>query len=313
MLVMKKTNCYVILILILCFSFMENVFADNFSVSADGGNSSVSKGTEVKVLLNLKSDVSISDCMFKFENDNTLEYIGVSSLNNWEIGGEGANGTLLSNKSLNASAPSNGQNIAELKYKINGNGKLTIKTLECISIEDEEVYSYKDLIVNFSIKESNNNSSTAGSNNSTGSNNNDNKIDEVGDVTIAPATLKDIILSEGEIDFNPLVSEYEIKVKDFSSLTVSLDFDNGSSSYTIDKVDNGDEKSVVIVLTDLNDETTTYKIKVTEENTDEVIQPSDDEVVEPEKKKGNYVPVFIGIICLLVLINVFRIVKSIKK
>lgn len=148
----NKVLCLV-LTLFVSFLFIGRVYAGSLSISASPYDSVVVTGRETTIMISLRSDEAISDCMFKFENDNTLEYVGISSANGWNIDGTGVNGTLIGNNSLDAIAPVNGQNIAQLKYKVNGNGKVVIKTVECVSVATETSYTSNDVVVELFAKE----------------------------------------------------------------------------------------------------------------------------------------------------------------
>ena len=118
-----------------------------------------------------------------------------------------------------------------------------------------------------------------------------------------------IELSEGEINFDTEVTEYSITVSSFDELDVYVKLESSTSSYTVDKNIVDDEKIVVIMVMANDGSSKVYTIIVTEDN----LLNQDTDSDEMEEKKNYFVPIFIGIICVLVFINVFRIVRNIKK
>ena len=279
---------------------MPNVYASSIEVTAKANNTNVSTGQEVIINVNLKADEIIAECLFNFETDNGINYISSNALDGWSLI-NGEKGTLLSNNNVSSNMLMTGKNILELKYKVNNAGKVVIKTIECVSMKENVYDSEEDIVINFSIKE---NDVTL---KPPSSNENDDFPGTEGEVN-KTGKLKNIILSEGNIDFREDVYEYNVIVKDFKRLEVSLDMD-GIVTYTMNKeiVDNNN-RVVIAVLGD-NGDTTNYIINVTEINDAEEEQIGSLD----EEKKTNFVPMFLGIIGLLVLLNIYRIIKKIKK
>lgn len=139
----------------MCFIFMNNVFAADleFSVNAVANKTEVVSGNEVNIRVSLKSVSSITSCLFKIEEDSSIEAVSKTSMNNWTIpeGGEDQSGIIVESSSLSSDL-SNGVNILELKYKVNGDGKVTIKTIECAS-SDELSGTYQDVVVNLKVQD----------------------------------------------------------------------------------------------------------------------------------------------------------------
>ena len=264
--------------------FSPKVYADGITVTAKANNTVVEAGSEVVINVNLKSDELIAECLFDFESNNNIQYISMKAMNQWTLL-EGTKGTSLSNGNISTNTLSAGLNILELKYKVNKSGR--VKTLECVSINENE-YSHQDVIIDFSIKQENI-PSNEDEHSGNVENNNDVKSPLVG-----------IVLSEGDIDFVPNVYEYNVTVTNFDDLEVTLNLNESNISYSI--VKDEFEKKVNITLVDNEGNTTNYVINVTE-----IEEPKE----EPqEKEKFNFIPIFIGIICLLVLVNIFRRGKS---
>lgn len=145
---MKNKLSYIILGLLMSFSFVNSVFAEELTITADPSNKQVTKGDEVVVKLNLKSDASITSCIFKVEHDSNVSAVSKSGANGWNITQDGANGFLLENSDISGNAPSDGKNVLELKYKVNGDGKITIKTDKCIDGVTEKTFNHSDVVVN---------------------------------------------------------------------------------------------------------------------------------------------------------------------
>jgi len=149
----NKVN-YVLLVLVMCFIFVGDVFAADLdlTVTAVADKTVVSNGGEGKITLTVKSDSPVSSCFFNVSYDSTLEEISKTGINGWEIdkNGVGINGFIVEG-SLDGEL-SAGVDILELKYKVNGAGKVTIKTTECAS-SDEKSGSYEDIVVNFELED----------------------------------------------------------------------------------------------------------------------------------------------------------------
>ncbi|MBQ2872824.1 MAG: hypothetical protein IJE89_02370 [Bacilli bacterium] len=142
---MKNKLCYILLGLLVAFSFINNVFADDFNVTvnATANNTTVVKGEEVSIKINIKSDSAVDLCSFKVTSDSTLEYVSMSEMNNWKI----YNGTIanftMENNIDNVDPLTNGVNIVEIKYRVNGDGKVTVDPVECAVVDSTEA-SYED-------------------------------------------------------------------------------------------------------------------------------------------------------------------------
>lgn len=152
---MKNKLYYVLLSLIVSFSFINTVFAAgdlDFTVSAVADKTTLVKGTEATITVSIKSDSYINACTFEVEADSTLESKSIKGQNSFgEIVGNGI--INVENSSISGNAPTSGIEILTLKYKVNGDGKVTIKTNQCVAPASEEVGSYSDIVINFTAKE----------------------------------------------------------------------------------------------------------------------------------------------------------------
>lgn len=152
---MKNKLYYILLSLLVSFSFMNNVFADEFSytVTTDPSSSTVVLGNEATIKVNLKSNSSINACLFKVSASDGIEFVSKNGVNGWNVTEDGTNGFLVENSSTDGEALSAGKNILELKYKVNANGKVTVATDYCISTETEEQDSHAAIDVIFTTKD----------------------------------------------------------------------------------------------------------------------------------------------------------------
>ena len=154
---MKNKLYYILLGVLISFSCIETVFAAElkFNVTATPDATEVVKGKEVSITLNLKSDSEIDTCQFQVVADSNLEFVSMNSMNDWTKMGTVANFTL--EKALEKVQPlTSGENALVLKYKVNGDGKITVKTVECAySKNTNEVDSgtHDDVVVNLTAKE----------------------------------------------------------------------------------------------------------------------------------------------------------------
>lgn len=146
---MKNKFLYLVLSMIMCFSFVGEVFAEglDFVVSSSvvGGNDSVVKGKNAVINVNIKSDLHISACTFQVSSDSGIEYVSAKQANGYILQ-IGSNGRISVDGDVTDTTPTN-MTVLQLNYKVNNNGKVTIKTLDCTSPTDNKTGSYKDVIV----------------------------------------------------------------------------------------------------------------------------------------------------------------------
>lgn len=151
---MKNKISYILLGLIVSFSFINNVFAEglDFSVSAKvaGDNTNVAAGTETSIDVSVSSDGDIDSCVFEIVKDSGIEFISQAGMNNY-VANLTDNSISVSRTNTDVSFVS-GQNILQLKYKINESGKITIKTTECKSSVDTSG-SYEDISFDFKVSD----------------------------------------------------------------------------------------------------------------------------------------------------------------
>lgn len=136
---MKSRIYYALLFILSSFFCVENVFADNYNVnvSANADNTTVVRGEEVSVKINIKSDKQVDMCSFEVSSSSDLEYVEMLNLNSWKSDG-GVSGFTVENNIEEVEALTDGLDVLEIKYKVNGDGNITIKPLQCATVLDNE-------------------------------------------------------------------------------------------------------------------------------------------------------------------------------
>lgn len=142
-----------LLSLLMSFSFMNTVFAEGdleFSISANlvSGSTTVAAGSEAVIDLGVVSSSNVDSCIFEITHDSGIEFVSRAGMNNYVVGTNDNN--ILVYRATTDVGFTSGQNILELKYKINSAGKLTIKTTKCTSSTDTSG-SYKDIDFDFKV------------------------------------------------------------------------------------------------------------------------------------------------------------------
>lgn len=130
---MKNKFYYILLGLLVSFSFINNVFADglDFTMTAGSNENEIVVGGEGTITVNLKSDSVISSCQFSVSTDDSLNLVSKSGLNNWNFAADSGDVFTINNSSSDDTAYTDGKNIFNLVYQVNGNGKVTIKDIVC--------------------------------------------------------------------------------------------------------------------------------------------------------------------------------------
>ena len=158
---MKNKLYYIVLSIFSVFAFMNSVFAEgdlSFSIDTTvvGGETTVVKGSEATIYVSLISNTALSSCTFNVTSDTGIEFVSKKAMNNYLVKDEGEN--IVVERTNTDVAFASGENAFELKYKINNNGKLTIKTVNCKST-DEKTGTTTDKVIEFKTKESNDDTS----------------------------------------------------------------------------------------------------------------------------------------------------------
>lgn len=119
----------------------------------------------------------------------------------------------------------------------------------------------------------------------------------------------DIELSEGSIEFDPSVLEYKVSVSDISNFeAIPYCYDKSIPDYSIETNISDDSMIIDLLFNSIKGKGKKYTITAVK-SVDGAIEDNLDDVVE----NNDYTLIFIGIICILVLINIYRILKNKKR
>lgn len=280
-----KKNRYIFALIAFCL-FMPSVYAFTFDMGMDVESVNVTKGSLSEITVSLKELNGVSSeigaCSLRIEYTTGVESSGdVKSLNGWAL--ISANGIYQFDTGNSFVSDSK---IFSIPVKINDSGSVKLTNIECSDGVTKEKIADKSIDFTATDASSNNNS-------------------EVENDEIVEKKLE-ITLTEGSIDFDPLVFEYTVEVRDVDNFDVVVNLGDNDDSYSVERNISEVEKNLVISVIGKDESVKLYKINLIEDNSigEENIDNS---------KNNKYVPIFIGIICLLVLINVFRIIKNLKK
>lgn len=296
---MKK---YCNLFILLFALFIPKVYAFTYDIGTNVENTSNDDKTLYEIKVSLKdvvgSDYGIGSCNLNilFHGDVKLES-SVRSLESW---------TLTTGKFylLDTGNPvKKSSDMLIIPVKVTGVGNVELSDIECFDDMTSVVIDNK--IINLKYEEEvidkpNGNSNSSNNNHSGNNSNNDNSNDGENDIKNSNADLSDIILSDGNIVFDSSITEYYIDVTDFDSLTIEP---VSVSSDVVINIDKGDGKVVINVEAEDGTEKI-YTIFVNENLNHDTLTEDD--------SNNKYIPIFIGIIVILVLINIFRIINNKK-
>ena len=278
----KKINYFYVLLLFILF--IPKVYAFTYEVETSVSNLKFTLGTETEIRVSLKNitgtNVGISMCSLNIEfDDNILLSSMVRTLGSW---------TLTTGKTYLFNTSNFALNDTELfviPVKVNGAGSVKLTNIECFDGNTREKISNK--VVNFVTVENNSSNNIEGDIDSSEQSVKDTDCD-----------LSDILLNEGVIDFDPDVTEYDVVVSDYDSLIIEPVLANSDSTFELEKTD---DYKVIIRVIGNNENFKDYTLFVTENINDGLVE---------DNSKFNYVPIFIGLICVLVSINIIRVVRN---
>ena len=130
---MKNKLRYIILGFLFCFSFGCNVYADEYNVivNATANKTTVTKGEEVEITVNVKSSGLVDLCDFKVTSGANLEFINMEEIEPWSLYAGNISKFTMQNDIYSTEPLTNGVNIVKLKYKVKDSGKVTVKPLAC--------------------------------------------------------------------------------------------------------------------------------------------------------------------------------------
>lgn len=272
--------------------FIPRAYALSYDVNTST-DVEVKKGTSIGVNVsigNIKDTTDgISACTMNISFDKNIALeSSPRTLGNWTM-------TTGSKYLFDTGSPViDKSDIVIIPVKVNGDGYVKLSDIVCSDGVDE--VKVEDRTINFYIEEEKENNKP--------SDNKDNDDKTEDDEDVSNCNLSSIELSEGTIEFDPNVTEYEVNIRNFDDFRVTPKLEDSTSSYVVDKLVTDDGGTVVITVNGADGNFKTYTIYTIVEDTD---------VTSDEPSKFNYVPIFIGIIVLLVLVNVIRIIKNNKK
>ena len=296
-----------ICMLLLCFVFIPKVYAFTYDIETYVENTLVESGSVEEIQVVLKDVQGVSGgfgaCSMNIEFDGEVSLNGeVRASDGWDISFEN-NYSFDTSESFIINSK-----IFDMKVKIDNVGTIKFTNITCSDGKTNE--SISDKVLNFNILENVDISNMIEEDER-------NKEDIKNELDTSSTNISSIEFSEGAIDFDPEITEYTITVRDFDNLQVSVELESKSSSYTMGKTVVEDDKIIIISVTASDDTNKTYTIYVNEsdslgeEDSDASLNGEDNDGSLGEK--NNFVLIFIVIICILVLINVFRIVRKLKK
>ena len=290
-----------IIVCLLFVMFVPKVYAFTYEMDMSVNNTSVKVGTNTEIKVSLKdiqgTDNGIVVCSLNITSSENVIMKDVKTLNSWSL-------TVGDIYLLDTGNPAvKDSEMFIIPVKINGEGFVEISNIVCANEEEEVEIGNKK--INFSIKKEDPSTGSSG-NGSNKDNNATEDNDKLDDNKLSSnCNISSVELSEGSIEFDPNITEYEIKIGDFNKLEIMVTLESPSASYILDENIVGDKKSVVITVNAEDGSSKTYTIYVEEENSS--VANTED------KKENNYTIIFIVIICILVLINIYRIVRNKKK
>lgn len=284
--------------LLLFTLFVPSVNALKYDISTSLVNASSSDKNLYDIKISLKSisdtDYGVAACSMDISFSEGIKLNGtIRTLGSWSMTVGDAYLFDSANPSL-----SNTEFII-IPVKVNSNGSITLSNISCSDGDNDVFIENKVIDLKYtSVGNTQGNNNNNNSNNNNGSNTNTDNDNNNQDVVLdSNCDLSNIILSQGIIEFDSNITEYEINIDDINKLDIDVELASDMASYEIIKKDN----NIVIEVTAEDGSQKIYTIYV-----------SSNEEEKDDKNNQIYVPIFIGIICVLVLINIFRIVRNMK-
>lgn len=291
---MKKIK-YIIICLLFTI-FIPKAYAFTYEIGMTVDDTFVKVGTNKEIKVSLKNiqgtNGGINVCSLNITSSESIVRNDIKTLNSWSL----TEGNIYLFETGNP-VLSNTEFFI-IPVRVNAKGYVEISNIVCSDgTEEVEINGQK---INFSIKEENastDNSNVVQDNDK----NDDNKLS-------SNCNISSIELSNSSIEFDSNITEYIVKTSDFNSLEVIVELENSKASYFVDKNFDDYEKSIVITVSAEDGSSKVYTLYIDEEN-DEVV----DKNLKEEKNSFDYTIIFIIIIFILLLINIYRIIRNIKK
>lgn len=291
-------------------SFPLTAYADKITISCP---SSVKVGEVVNCEIKGKSDTKITSLETKITYGEKVSFVSFANSGNWQ--GDASNGIL----SLYGSGYSGDFPIGILKVKSSGVGNNGISLSSVIFYdENDKARNVDSISVNLNINSQqpstggeiqNKTASTASTTNTTTTNNNNNNGssgNQKSETTEKDSDnyIKSLSIEGYLLDFDPEVTEYDLSIGEDDSLFFDLTLSSDKANYTIEgNTELVDGSSILINVIAEDDSSRTYTINI-HKNEKSKISSS-------QNKYVRYV--FIGIIAFLVLVNIIRLIKSLKR
>lgn len=294
-----KQKIYLFILLLMLF--VPKVYAFSYDFGIDVVNISSNDNSLQEIRVSLKdiqgSDFGIASCTLNitFNGDVKLNS-DVRSLGSWTLT-KGKFYLLDTSRGVH-----NKDDLFIVPVKVNGKGSVNIIDIECF--DDKTSMKLNNKTINLEYVK--NNSNIGNTTNTT--NNNNSSVDGTTNKDVAKDSncdLNNIVLSDGDIEFSSSVTEYYIVVENMDDLIITPELASDKAKFTISK---GDGEVIIDVVAE-DGSKKAYTIFI--ENS--MKQGQDITDVNKNDDKNNYTYIFISIICLLVLINIVRIVINKRK
>jgi len=275
---MMKKN--ILLFVFLIWLFMPRIYALSYDFDLSIINdSSKNQLQDIRVSLkNVKdSDFGVASCTFNITfSENVILNNAVRSLGSWTL--TKGNFYLLDT----GNGVKSNSDLLIIPVKVNGNGKVEVVDIECSDDRVSKKIENKSIDLKYSKP------SVSSDNNS-----NNNIIKD------SNCDLNNILLSEGNIDFDSSITEYYVDVEDADNLIVTPELVSDKAKFTVYNKEN----EIVIDVVAEDGSKKIYTIFVNNDMNEE-----EDIVVNSSEDKKSYDYVFVLIIGILLIINVVRIV-----
>lgn len=258
--------------------FIPKVYAFTYELDVVVPDVELKVGTELSVKVGLKNiegtDVGINTCSLNIEFDNNiLLNSSIKTLDNWKLT---TGKVYLFNSSTSVKEESN---LFTIPIKVNDSGSIKLINVECS--DGNDTYKIDEEIINFELVNE--------------------QWEDLNKEEDNSCSLSNIVLSEGSINFQKNIVNYYLEVSSLENLVVQPILVDDESVYDIQKIDNN---KIVIEVVNENICSEKYTIFINQ------INNMGDNL---EKDNNKYVPIFISIICILVIINILRIVINKRK
>ena len=294
---MKKIS-YVLTLLICCLNILH-VYALTYDLKTSVNNNSVKNGSvnEIKVTLNniQGTNIGISICSLNILLDNNLVLdSNVRTLNSWTM----TKGDFYLFDT--ASVVTSSSDLFVIPVKVNGNGSVRLTDIQCS--DGETIEGIDDKRIEFTVNSVSSNNQNNNTNNNQNSNNVNSNQNNNSNIEISKDSNCDLsgVSINGELIslFEPSVTDYNVKVENLSSVDVVPSLASDKAAYVIEKMDNNSRIFINVIAEDGTKKTYSIFLEVLED-------------VNKDGKK-DYSLLFIIIICILVGINILRIVINKK-